>query len=69
MECTACVLMTKKHLELYIELLDNRINYLKLKRYNQKFIPELEDERADADIIRTCTTMRHHAYEALEKFR
>ena len=52
------VLMTKKHLDLYIDLLDNRIEYLRtMKRsYND---PEYQDYIA----------MRNHAYSAKEFFR
>lgn len=52
------VLMTKKQLDLYIDLLDNRIEYLRtMKRsYND---PEYQDYIA----------MRNHAYSAKEFFR
>ena len=32
MQFTTCVLMTKKHLDKYIEMLDQRIEFLRVKK-------------------------------------
>lgn len=52
------VLMTKRQLDLYIDLLENRIEYL--KTVNRSYSdPEYQDYIA----------MRNHAYSAKEFFR
>ena len=51
-----CVLMTKRQLDKYIELLDCRIEYLKSKK-------QLDREY---DLL---VSMRHHAFEAYDSFR
>lgn len=56
---TVCVLMTKKQLDKYIELLDCRIEYCKIKGQstaNQK----------EFDLL---VSMRNHAYDSLEDFQ
>lgn len=68
-EVTSCVLMTKKQLEAYIELLDYRINYLKQKRFKSRHEVDIADEREDMRQMRLYIAMRNHAFEALEKFR
>lgn len=54
---TVCVLFTKKQLEKYIELLDFRINYLKMKSNSAPRELEL------------YISMRRHAMSAFEQFR
>lgn len=55
---TTLVLMTKKQLDLYIDLLDGRIEYLKTMNRNY-YDPEYQEYIA----------MRKHAYSAKEFFR
>lgn len=55
---TVCVLMTKRQLEKYIDLLDCRIEYWKLKG-------RLSDQ-AELDLL---VSMRNHAYESFEDFK
>lgn len=61
MQFTTCVLMTKKHLDKYIEMLDQRIEFLRVKKERQ----------TDYDRQESCMyiAMRNHAYEAMEIFR
>ncbi|MGN0280039.1 MAG: hypothetical protein ACI4C4_11860 [Lachnospiraceae bacterium] len=54
---TVCVLFTKKQLEKYIELLDFRINYLKMKK-------NIDTRELDLYI-----SMRKHALASFEQFR
>lgn len=54
-----CVLMTKRQLDKYIELLDNRIEYLKLKRHSQ-------EDNTEFDLL---LSMRNHAFDAYDSFR
>lgn len=68
-EVTSCVLMTKKQLEAYIELLDCRIQYLKQKRFKNRHEVNIADEHEDMRMMRLYISMRNHAFEALEKFR
>ena len=58
MPVTTCVLMTKTHLDRYIEMLDNRIEFLK------------STQRTDRDRQELCVyvAMRRHAYTAMEFF-
>lgn len=58
MQNTTLVLMTKRQLDLYIDLLDNRIEYLKTMKRDYHD-PEYQDYIA----------MRNHAYSAMEFFR
>lgn len=59
MPVTTCVLMTKTHLDRYIEMLNNRIEFLK------------QNNRSDYDKQELCiyVAMRRHAYNAMEFFR
>ena len=58
MQNATLVLMTKRQLDLYIDLLDNRIEYLKTMNRNY-YDPEYQEYIA----------MRNHAYSAKEFFR
>ena len=61
MPVTTCVLMTKTHLDKYIELLDGRIEFLK---YSKKVMTDKDKEE-----LCIYVTMRRHAYNAMEFFR
>ena len=52
------VLMTKRQLDKYIELLDNRIEYLKSKRQSQ-------EDNIEFDLL---LSMRNHAFDAYDSF-
>ena len=56
---TVCVLMTKRQLEKYIELLDCRIEYWKSKGRSA----------ADQKEFDLLVSMRNHAYDSLEEFQ
>lgn len=56
---TTCVLMTKRQLDKYIELLDNRIEFLKSKQLS------VIDSR-EFDLL---VSMRSLAYDAYDAFR
>lgn len=58
MQRTTLVLMTKQQLDLYLDLLDNRIAYLKSTGCDHQ-------NREYQDYL----AMRHHAYAAKEFFR
>lgn len=58
MQKTTLVLMTKRQLDLYIDLLDNRIEYLKTMERDYR-------DREYQDYI----AMRNFAYSAKEFFR
>lgn len=49
------VMMSKRHLEKYLEMLDERIEYLKIK-----------DRRDDGELA-LYISMRNHAFDALER--
>ena len=55
---TVCVLMTKRQLEKYIDLLDCRIEYWKLKGRSC--------DQAELDLL---VSMRNHTYESFEDFK
>lgn len=57
MPVTTCVLMTKVHLDMYIEMLDNRIEYLKH-----------QNNSSDKQELCIYVAMRRHAYNAMEFF-
>lgn len=56
---TVCVLMTKRQLEKYIELLNFRIEYWKSKGRSA----------ADQKEFDLLVSMRNHAYDSLEDFQ
>ena len=59
MPVTTMVVMTKKQLDLYLDLLDERIQYLRLK----------DQTSEDKKLLIEYTHMRTHGYNAKEFFR